>query len=232
MTPEIAAKPSSGVVTPIPLRWDQRAATVLLAWFIRAVTATFRFRWDDRSGRLNGPKQGPAIYCLWHNRLAFAMAAYHGYVKSRSGGAGLVAMVSASRDGGLLAGILRSFGVQPVRGSTSRRGPQALRELTTWARRGYDIALTPDGPRGPRYKVQQGVIALAQLTELPIVPFSCEPLWKVTTNSWDKFQIPLPFSRCKMIFGEPLQVPREATESEREAFRLRLEVALRDITMD
>ena len=160
------------------------------------------------------------------------MAAYHGYVKSRSGGAGLVAMVSASRDGGMLAGILRSFGVQPVRGSTSRRGPQALRELATWARRGYDIALTPDGPRGPRYKVQQGVIALAQLTDRPIIPFSCRPGWKVATNSWDKFQIPLPFSRCDMIFGEPMRVPREATESEREAFRLQLEEALLKITSD
>jgi lysophospholipid acyltransferase (LPLAT)-like uncharacterized protein len=232
MTPGVAAKPSSGVVTPVALRWHQRAAAVLLAWFIRAMTATIRFRWDDRSGRLSGPKQGPAIYCLWHNRLAFAMAAYHGYVKSRSGGAGLVAMVSASRDGGMLAEILRSFGVQPVRGSTSRRGPQALRELATWARRGYDIALTPDGPRGPRYKVQQGVIALAQLTDRPIIPFSCRPRWKVATNSWDKFQIPLPFSRCDMIFGEPMRVPREATESEREAFRLQLEEALLKITSD
>jgi lysophospholipid acyltransferase (LPLAT)-like uncharacterized protein len=232
MTPQVAAKPPSAAVSPNAPRWRQRAAVGLLAWFVRAMTATIRFQWDDRSGRLNGPKQGPAIYCLWHNRLAFAMAAYHGHVKSRSGGAGLVAMVSASRDGGLLAGVLRSFGVQPVRGSTSRRGPQALRELTTWARRGYDIALTPDGPRGPRYKVQQGVIALAQLTELPIVPFSCEPRWKVTTKSWDKFQIPLPFSRCDMIFGEPMHVPREATETEREAFRLRLEEALRNITKD
>jgi lysophospholipid acyltransferase (LPLAT)-like uncharacterized protein len=232
MTPEVAAKPPSGVVTPIALRWHQRVAAGLLAALIRAVAATLRFRWDDRSTHLDDPKRGAAIYCLWHNRLAFSMEAYHGYVKSRSRGAGLVAMVSASRDGGLLAGVLRSFGVQPVRGSTSRRGPQALRELTTWARRGYDIALTPDGPRGPRYKAQQGVIALAQLTDLPIIPFSCRPVWKIVTNSWDKFQIPLPFSRCDMIFGEPMRVPREATEIEREAFRLQLEQALQNITRD
>ena len=79
-------------------------------------------------------------------------------------------MVSASRDGGILAGILEQFGVKPVRGSSSRRGPQALLEMTTWAERGYDLAITPDGPRGPRYKVQEGVISAAQLTGLPIVP--------------------------------------------------------------
>ena len=84
----------------------------------------------------------------------------------------MAAMVSASKDGGFLASILECFGVQPVRGSSSRRGPQALLELTGWAERGYDLAITPDGPRGPRYVVQEGIIALAQVTGLPIVPAS------------------------------------------------------------
>jgi len=73
-------------------------------------------------------------------------------------------MVSASRDGGLLAAVLERFKVQPVRGSSSRRGRQALLELTTWAERRYDLAITPDGPRGPRYVVQDGIISLARLT--------------------------------------------------------------------
>ena len=81
-------------------------------------------------------------------------------------------MVSASKDGAFLTSILECFQVQPVRGSSSRRGPQALLELTTWAERGYDLALTPDGPRGPRYVVQEGVMSLAQLTGLPIIAAS------------------------------------------------------------
>ncbi len=141
-------------------------------------------------------------------------------------------MVSASRDGGFLSGVLECFGVQPVRGSTSRRGPQALRELTTWAKRGYDLAITPDGPRGPCYVVQDGIIALAQLTEMPIVPVSYHLGWKIRLKSWDRFQIPLPFSRCEMFYEKPIRVPRGASESERETFRLRLEVALKGISQD
>ena len=101
--------------------------------------------------------------------------------------------------------------MQPVRGSSSRRGPQALLELTSWAERGYDLAITPDGPRGPCYVVQEGVMALAQVTGLPIVPFSYHLRWKIRVKSWDRFQIPLPFSPCDMIIGKPVRVPRETS---------------------
>ena len=80
----------------------------------------------------------------------------------------MAALVSASGDGGLLARVLELFRVQPVRGSSSRRGPQALRELTTWARRGFDLAITPDGPRGPCYVVDEGVIAAARELSLTV----------------------------------------------------------------
>jgi lysophospholipid acyltransferase (LPLAT)-like uncharacterized protein len=144
----------------------------------------------------------------------------------------MAALVSASKDGGFLTGILECFGVEPVRGSTSRRGSQAVLELTTWARRGYDLAITPDGPRGPCYVVQDGVMSLAQLTGLPIVPFSYNLSWKIRVKSWDRFQIPLPFSRCEMNMDKPIQVPREATDAEREVLRQRLETSLRSMTRD
>jgi hypothetical protein len=134
------------------------------------------------------------------------------------------------RDGGFLAGVLQRFGVQPVRGSTSRRGPQALRELTTWARRDYDLAITSDGPRGPRYVVQDGIIALAQLTGRPIIPVSYNLGWKIRPKSWDRFLIPLPFSRCEFTFEKAFVVPRETSEPGREKFRLQLEHALKRIS--
>ena len=160
------------------------------------------------------------------------MPAYFNYVKKHRQSTGLAAMVSASRDGGFLTGILERFHVQPVRGSSSRRGPQALLELTTWAERGYDLAITPDGPRGPLYVVQEGVMSLAQLTGLPIVPVSYHLGWRIRVKSWDRFQIPLPFSRCEMIYEKPIFVPREATAAEREVLRLQLEASLRRITPD
>ena len=144
----------------------------------------------------------------------------------------MAAMVSASKDGGLLARILELFGVEPVRGSSSRRGPQALRELIAWGERGYDLAITPDGPRGPRYHVQEGVISTAQITGLIIVPVAYHLNWKYQIKSWDRFQVPLPFACCEITVGHPMRVPREATSTEREALRQQLENELRSVTRD
>jgi lysophospholipid acyltransferase (LPLAT)-like uncharacterized protein len=124
------------------------------------------------------------------------------------------------------------FGVEQVRGSSSRRGPQALLELSGRGKLGYDLAVTPDGPRGPRYVVQKGVIALAQVTGLPIIPVTCNTRRKICLKSWDGFQIPLPFSRCELILNEAIHVPREACEVKREALRLELEGSLRGSSED
>jgi len=97
---------------------------------------------------------------------------------------------------------------------------------------GYDLAITPDGPRGPCYTVQDGVIATAQLTGLAIVPVAYHLNWKIRLKSWDRFQIPLPFARCRVTVGQALKVPRETTEAEREALRQQLETELRTITRD
>lgn len=222
----------SGVVVPHVPRWYQWLAAWSLSLVVRAVSLTLRYRWLDRSGYFTGPPPGPTIYCVWHNRLALSMVAYYRYLKKHNATEGLSAMVSASKDGGFLAAVLECFRVQPVRGSSSRRGPQALLELTTWAERGYDLALTPDGPRGPRYEVQDGVMSLAQVTGLPIVPCSWNLGWKLQLKSWDGFQIPLPFSSCDMIFEKPIKIPREATDAERAALRQQLQQTLREISRD
>ena len=223
---------ASGVVIPHRPKWYQRIAAWLIVTSVRTIVWTLRCRWNDRSEYFAGGPARPAIYCTWHNRLALCLPAYFGYVRRRTGAKGMAALVSASKDGGFLTGILDCFGVEPVRGSSSRRGSQALLELTTWAERGYDLAITPDGPRGPCYVVQDGVMSLAQLTGLPIVPFAYDLSWKIRVKSWDQFQIPLPFSRCEMNLDKPIQVPREATDAEREVLRRRLEASLRDMTRD
>lgn len=218
-------------MVPHAPRGYQRAGAWAVFALVRAVAGTLRCHYRDRSGFLDG-RAGPAIYCTWHNRLPLCLELYHNYVMPRTQTAGLAAMVSASKDGAFLASILECFKVQPVRGSSSRRGPQALLELTTWAERGYDLAITPDGPRGPRYVVQEGVMSLAQLTGLPIVPASYHLNWKVRLHSWDRFQIPLPFTRCEFFFGRPLRVPREASDAQREGLRRQLEQTLNEITKD
>jgi lysophospholipid acyltransferase (LPLAT)-like uncharacterized protein len=199
---------------------------------IRVVSGTLRYRISDRSNYLNQPNPGPGIYCVWHNRLALCLTAYFGYVRKHNAVPGLAALVSASKDGAFLAAILESFGVQPVRGSSSRRGPQALLELTTWAEKGYDLAITPDGPRGPRYEVHDGVMFLGQVTGRPIMPVSYNVAWKIQLRSWDRFQIPVPFSRCEVIFERPIRVPRESSDAERETLRQELAQLLGSITID
>jgi len=201
-----------------------------IAWCVfqieRIVTASLRCRWRDRSGLIEAPNGPPVIFCLWHNRLAISMIVHRRYPRK------LAALVSASKDGALLAAVLARFGVEQIRGSSSRRGPQALLELTSRAQMGYDLAVTPDGPKGPRYVVQQGVISLAQVTGLPIIPVTCNTRWRLGLKSWDRFQIPLPFSGCEIILNEPILVPRQADGTEREERRRELETSLRHSTSD
>ena len=182
---------------------------------------------QDDSGLIQGQERKPIIFALWHNRLALSMEIWRRYIRPHGMPGGLVALISASRDGAFLAQVLQHFRVRAVRGSSSRRGPQALRELNSWIKTGVDVAITPDGPRGPRYIVQDGVIALAQLSRVPIVPVGLNIQWKRSFKSWDAFQLPLPFSACSLHFGKPIFVPEPAEPAEREASRLALEHSLR-----
>ena len=223
---------ASGVVIPEKARWPGRLAALLLYGLIRLVAATIRYQSPSHSRFFPDEKTRPAIFAVWHNRLALGLILYHREVRRTQPGRRTAAMVSASKDGGLLTCILEHFGVQPVRGSSSRRGSQALLELTSWANQGLDLAITPDGPRGPRYKVQDGVISLAQLTGLPIIPVSYHLSRKIMVKSWDRFQIPMPFCRCTFQVGEPLKVPRESTNEERSTLKAELERRLTAITED
>ena len=222
----------SGIVVPNRPKWHQRLAAFGIFLIESVISCTLRIRWHDHSGMVAGKLPGPVIFCLWHNRLALCMLAWRRYIRRRHPGAGLAALISASKDGALLAATLEQFGVQPVRGSSSRRGAQALVELSSSLARGVNAAITPDGPRGPVYRVQPGVVALAQLTGAAVIPASSYTSPKLTLKSWDRFQIPLPFARCEITFGPPLTCHREATEEQREAFRAQLEAALHDITRD
>jgi lysophospholipid acyltransferase (LPLAT)-like uncharacterized protein len=215
-----------GIVVP----HEPKRSQSLLAWFVflieRLVTASLRCRWRDRSGIVDLNPSQSVIFCLWHNRLAISMLVHRLHRRKTA------ALVSASRDGALLAAVLARFGVHHVRGSSSRRGPQALLELTTRAQMGFDLAVTPDGPKGPRYVVKEGVISLAQVTGLPVIPVTCNTSLKLCLKSWDGFQIPLPFAKCDIILHKPIFVSRGASATEREERRLELESSLSHSSRD
>ena len=230
--PPAAPKRRSGIVIPHAPKWHQRLVAWLIWSAVSAIEATIRYRVNDPHGFLQRKDLKQAIYCVWHNRLALCVKIYFLFSRRHNSAPGVAGLVSASRDGALLSAIFHRFGVEPVRGSSSRRGAQALLELSSWAQRGYDLALTPDGPRGPRYVVADGAITLAQITGLPLVPGSYHLNWKIVVKSWDKFQIPLPFACCEISIGEIIRVPRELTDEQREALRQKLETELRAITRD
>lgn len=224
--------PTSGPIIPHRAKWHGLLAARFIWLLSSSVAATLRWHWRDQTNLFeNGGKQ-PVIFCLWHNRLALSLILFKRYVQVRQPQRTLAALVSASRDGGMLARVLEHFSVVPVRGSSSRRGPQALRELVSAADKGCDLAITPDGPRGPCYVVQEGIISLAALTGMTIVPASFHLSCKWRLKTWDRFQVPLPFARCEVQLGQPLQIPREASDVEREQMRLELENRMKAITID
>ena len=232
--PNPAPRPvrAGGIVVPHQARWDQRLLAALIYGLVSAVSVTVRFKVEDRSGFFQGAPREQFIFALWHNRLALSAVIYNRFVRRYAPNRRIAGLVSASRDGALLTQIFEYFGIEPVRGSSSRRGPQALRELVSSAEAGCDLAITPDGPRGPCYTVQEGVLATACLTGLTVVPVGYHLNWKFRLKSWDRFQIPLPFARCHIIVGDVIRVPRENSDAEREQLRQQLERELRAISRD
>jgi lysophospholipid acyltransferase (LPLAT)-like uncharacterized protein len=220
---------SAGIVVPHSLPWHRRLAAFVVAAFLRLCIRTWRRCWIDLP--VGQDVKAPVIYCLWHNRIPVAVASLD-FAMAKWPHEGVAAMISASRDGSLLANIVERFGVQPIRGSSSRRGPQALLEASTWLARNFSVVMTPDGPRGPRYRIQDGIIQLAKLSGRPIIPVSSFTHWKICMKSWDRLQIPLPFTRCDVRPGDPIWVPRDASEAELEELRVRLEQSMHALTRD
>lgn len=153
-------------------------------------------------GEVDMARQGNSIYAVWHGRMLLVILSLRGR--------GVSALISQHRDGDYLSGIVSTLGFNPVRGSTTKGGTSALRQLVGHGLRGRDLAVTPDGPRGPSQKAKMGVVKLAQLTQMPIVPISFGASRALTLRSWDGFLLPLPFSRCSLLLGAPIRVPSEA----------------------
>lgn len=158
----------------------------------------------------------PAIYAFWHDQL-FLMA--KGYLGSRD----VKILISASRDGELIARTMGHFGFEAVRGSSNRGAAQAVKEMLRIARSGSSLAITPDGPKGPRHIPKAGVIEVARRTGLPVVPFSFACSHGHRFASWDRFLVPFPWGRGVYVYGEPLFAEEDEST---EAFRQRLEDAM------
>ena len=200
----------------------------LLRILITAIGGTLRWRVEDPSSLFANPPQHSCLFVFWHNRIFLMPYLFRKHWRSRQ--RRVAVLVSASRDGEKLARVLSKFNLICVRGSSSRRGKQALRELTRLVSDGYDAGITPDGPRGPKYHCHDGVISLSQFTQAPIIPVSYNLARKITLRSWDGFMIPLPFTRATFRVGSPMTVPADADDAQREQKRLELENILKTLS--
>ncbi|MDG2124803.1 MAG: lysophospholipid acyltransferase family protein [Verrucomicrobiales bacterium] len=196
------------------------------ASLMRAIGMTLRIRVEDRAGMMESPPDGPVLWLFWHNRVFLVPYLWRKYVPSRFG----VVLTSASKDGEIIARTLARFGAGAVRGSTSRQSRAALVKLVERVRAGDDVAFTPDGPRGPRYQMQAGVVKIAQVTGAPVFPVHVRysKAWELKT--WDGFRIPVPFSRVDVIFDELKTVERTDSDEAFEVERVELERLLREGT--
>ncbi len=193
------------------------------AWLVKAICATLRLEvLRPEIEDAMRPQGRNVIYAFWHGRLLYLMYHYRG--------SGVRILVSHSQDGELLSRILRRFGLPTIRGSSSRGGRRSLLELVRDARDGASSAIAPDGPRGPRHRAQSGIIALARLTGVPIIPVAVGARWKVEFHSWDRFLLPLPFSRAALAYDEPVIVPSDADAALLEQKRQELETKLLKLT--
>jgi lysophospholipid acyltransferase (LPLAT)-like uncharacterized protein len=189
---------------------------------IAALGSTFRWRAEGAEhyrGVIDGGRQ--PIMAFWHGRILPATV----YFRKR----GIVVITSENFDGEWIAGIIERFGYGTARGSTSRGAVRALVQLKRDMAAGKPAAFTLDGPRGPANIAQPGAVWLAKATGNPIVPFHIESDRHWTANSWDRTQIPKPWSNVAIAIGEPIEVPPETGETGLEQARLELEARLRTL---
>lgn len=194
------------------------------ALYIRLVHASGRWQvvggeaaqdhWRDRK---------PFILCFWHGRLLMMP---HCWPTDRS----IHMLISQHRDGQIIARTVGHFGIKTVTGSSSKGGAQALRAMVKSLRAGDCVGITPDGPRGPRMRASEGIVNLARLAGVPIIPATFGAGCGRIVNSWDRFLIAWPFSRGVIVWGEPIQVARDASAADIEHARLAVENALNEIT--
>jgi lysophospholipid acyltransferase (LPLAT)-like uncharacterized protein len=199
--------------------WRARWLIAFGYWLLQIWVRTLRYQVEDKAGIVRKPVSRNFIGSLWHNRLLIMPHVLKRFTPARHG----AALISASRDGELLTMAIHRFGFDVVRGSSSRMGASALLQLSNILANGGDVVITPDGPLGPVYQLGPGIVFLAQKTGAAVLPMNLEysSCWRI--KNWDRFIIPRPFSRVRVIYGEPVEIAATETPEQFEAERQRLQ---------
>jgi lysophospholipid acyltransferase (LPLAT)-like uncharacterized protein len=208
------------------VKLDSWPARLLIAsgfGLYRLWARTLRLQVEDPHDVVGFVRQQPVIFAIWHNRLLMLPRVFDPSFPTRQS----YGLISASRDGDLIARFIERSGYGTIRGSSSRKGVIALRQLVdTLVSGSGNVLVTPDGPRGPLYQVSQGIVFLAQKSGAPVVPIHMEysSAWRL--KSWDRFVVPRPFATLRAIFGAPIQIPPLSIPEQFDAEQLRLKNAM------
>jgi len=204
----------------------QRLVGLIASLYIRLVYLTGRWQHrNDASLRDIIAAGKPLIVAFWHGRLLMIPALR---VRERQA----VVLISRHRDGALIASAMPHFGIGTIRGSSTRGGDAALRQLLRCIRKGDIACITPDGPRGPRMRASDGIVHLARLSGAAIVPVTYSVSRRRVLKSWDRFIVALPFSRGVFCWGDPIRIPRDCDKAGVEQARLSLEDALNHLSAE
>jgi lysophospholipid acyltransferase (LPLAT)-like uncharacterized protein len=204
----------------------QGALAGLAAGLMGAVKVTTR--WQTTGAEMAAPAWAgdkPVIVAFWHNRLAMMPACWPSAKPFHM-------LISSHPDGRLIANTIAHFGFGSIPGSSTRGGGEALRQLVRTLKNGESVGVTPDGPRGPRMTAGDGVLALARIAGVPILPLAVSVGNRLVLNTWDRLIIPLPFGRGTMIWGHPITVPRDANEATLADLRMKLEEELTRVSIE
>jgi lysophospholipid acyltransferase (LPLAT)-like uncharacterized protein len=207
-------------------RWTFAVAGFLGAALLRLLHATWRVRGSSKKVVLarRAERKGlpGTIYVQWHSRILLSAAT--------NAGSGLNVLVSRHGDGEYIVRAIEWMGMTTIRGSTTRGGARALLDMVRTLEGGGDVAMTPDGPKGPRLRVQQGCIVAAMKARAPIVPVAFYCARAKRLGSWDRFVIPWAFTKVAVVTGDPIEVPPDLDEAGLELWRSKVEAALTDAT--
>ncbi len=208
--------------------WRARVLVALGFRLFRLWARTLRLQVEDPNNVVALVRDRPVIFAIWHNRLLMLPRVFDPCFPTRQS----FGLISASGDGDLIAVFIERSGYGTIRGSSSRKGAIALRQLVETLAAGGNVLVTPDGPRGPVYQASQGVVFIAQKSGYPVVPIHMEysSCWRL--KSWDRFVVPRPFATLRAVFGAPIQVAPIEGADQFETERLRLQGAMMRLVED
>lgn len=201
-----------------------------LLWFLPLIIVTLQRLLGLTSRRIDIGRESldrlrsegrPWIYAIWHTNVFFSP-----YLNRNQN---VAVMISASKDGEYIARVVKRFGNDAIRGSTSRGGIRALKNMVAHLKQGSPAAITPDGPRGPAFRLQAGIVTSSQTSRVPIIPFhyECTRQW-IVRRAWDNHRVPLPFTTFVVSYGEPIYIDRNLSAEDFEKMVEFVEQALLD----